>query len=218
MLQKLRKPNIALIDDHNSVRKAYVMLLTEMDEFNIVFDVENFADLVSKLKQHRNIDLLLMDIKMPDKSGFEVASWMRGNYPLTKVLALSSESDGFSIGKVLRNGAKGFIDKAAHPSEILQAIQTVLAGDSYLSKKDFNSFSEVVQNSMDYFADSKPVFTDKELEFIKWACTSLSYKEIAAKMFVSANTTDDYRNSVFRKLGVHTRQEIAVYATKNNLL
>jgi two-component system, NarL family, invasion response regulator UvrY len=214
----VRKPNIALIDDHNSVRKAYVMLLTEMEEFNIVFDAENFAELTSKLKQNRNIDVLLMDIKMPDKSGFEVASWMRENYPLVKVLALSSESDGFSIGKVLRNGAKGFVDKAANPTEILLAIQTVLAGDSYLSKKSFNAFSEVVQNSMDYFADQKPVFTDKETEFIKWACTGLSYKDIAAKMFISANSTDDYRNAVYKKLGVHTRQEIAVYAAKNNML
>ena len=218
MANSRRTPTIALIDDHIIVRKAIANLVEAFNEFNVVFDVSNFNDLKLKLKENRTLSLLLMDIRMPDKTGFEVASWMKENYPLTKVLSLSSESDGFSIAKVMRSGAKGFISKSADPTELLLAIQTVLKGDAYLSQADFNAFSDAIQNSTDYFADQKPEFTAKEEEFIRWTCTALSYPEIADKMFVSINSVGDYRASVFNKVGIHTRQELAVYAAKNHIL
>lgn len=212
-----RKPSIALIDDHNMVRKAIVNLVEAFNEFNIAFDVSNFEDLKLNLKNNRNLDILLMDIKMPDKTGFEVASWMKENYPLIKILAVSSESDGFSIAKVMRCSAKGFVSKSSSPTELLLAIHTVLRGDAYLSQEDFNSFSNAIQNSEDYFAQQKPEFNVKETEFIKWACSALTYNEIAEKMFISSHAIADYRASVFTKLGIHTRQELAVFAVKNNL-
>ena len=218
MLNKSRKPTIALIDDHSIVRKAVVSLVEAFNEFNVVFDVENFEDLKQMLKTNRNLSLLLMDIRMPDKSGFEIAAWMKENFPMIKVLALSSESDGFSIAKVMRSGAKGFVSKAASPAELLLAIRTVLGGDAYLNQNDFNAFSNAIQNSNDYFSQNKVEFNTKEIEFIKWACTALSDNDIADKMFVSTNSVGDYRAAVFTKIGVHTRQELAVYAAKNHLL
>lgn len=217
-LNKLKRPSIALIDDHLVMRKGAVGLLTAFNEFNIAFDVDGFEGLVEQLQKNRHIDVLLMDIKMPGKDGFEIAAWMRSNYPLIKVLAFSSESDGYSIAKVMRNGAKGFVSKSASPTELLLAIQTVLKGDAYLSQNDFNTFQEVIQNSAGYFNQEIPDFNDKEKEFIKWACTSLSYKEIADRMYIAVKTVDSYRNFVFSKLGIHTRQELAVYASQNNLI
>jgi len=218
MLNKIRKPTIALIDDHSIVRKAVASLVEAFNEFNVVFDVENFDDLKQMLKTNRNLSLLLMDIRMPDKSGFEIASWMKENFPMIKVLALSSESDGFSIAKVMRSGAKGFVSKSASPAELLLAIRTVLGGDAYLNQNDFNAFSNAIQNSNDYFSQNKVEFNPKEIEFIKWACTGLSYNDIADKMFMSTNSIGDYRSAVFTKIGVHTRQELAVYAAKNHFL
>ena len=218
VITRKKNPTIALIDDHVIVRKGLRNLVESFDEFDVVFDVENFEELVVKLKTNKNLDLLLMDIKMPNKNGFEVALWMREHYPLIKVLALSSEEDGFSIAKVMRNGAKGFVGKSANPTELLLGIHTVLRGDSYLSQESFNMFSNVIQNSQDYFANNKVEFTEKELEFIKWACTGLSYKEMAVKMFIGAKAVDFYRITVFNKIAIHTRQELAVYAVQNNLL
>ena len=217
-MSKKGRPSIALIDDHSIVRKGLRNLIEAFDEFNVLFDVENFDDLETTLKNNRNLNLLLMDIKMPDKSGFDVVIWMREKYPLTKVLAVSSEEDGFSIAKVMRNGAKGFVGKSASPTELLLAIQTVLKGDAYLSQDNFNLFSEVIQNSTNYFKDENILFTEKELEFIKWACTGLTYQEISDKLFVNLKTVDGWRAIVFHKLSIHTRQELAVYAVKNKLL
>lgn len=212
------KPSIALIDDHEMVRIGLKSLLAAFDEFNVLFDVPSFSELENNLKKRLLPDILLMDIRMPEKDGFEVAAWMKDKYPYVKVLAVSSESDGFSIAKVMRCGAKGFVSKSANPSELLLAIHTVLKGDAYLSQKDFNEFSYAIQNSVDYFNNTNIDFSEKELEFIKLACTAMSYKEIADKMFVAPRSVENYRDSVFNKLDIHTRQELAVYAVQNKLL
>lgn len=217
MLSKRGKPTIALIDDHRIVRKGLRNLVEAFDEFIVLFDVECFDDLVIKLNANRGLHLLLMDIKMPDKSGFDVVLWMKDKYPQTRVLAVSSEEDGFSIAKVMRNGAKGFVGKSADPTELLLAIQTVLRGDSYLSQDNFNLFSEVLQNSSNYFKDEDILFTDKELEFLRWACTPFTYSEIADKMCVNIKTIEGWRSAIFFKLNIHTRQELAVFAAKNGL-
>lgn len=218
MIVKKSKPSIALIDDHEIVRKALRNLIEAFDEFNILYDVGSFIELENKFKGRSIPDLLLMDIRMPDKSGFEVASWIKSKHPFVKTLALSSESDGFSIAKVMRCGAKGFVSKAASPSELLLAIHTVLNGDAYLSQKDFNEFSNTIQNSSDYFRTTNPDFTAKEKEFIKWACTALTYKEIGDKMFLAVRSVENYRDVVFAKLEIHTRQELAVFAVQNKML
>ncbi|MFY7965911.1 MAG: response regulator [Chitinophagaceae bacterium] len=219
MISKRGKPSIALIDDHEVVRKAIRSLIGAFNEFTVLFDVGTFNELTAQLAERKIPDILLMDIRMPDKTGFEVASWMKENKPQVKVLAFSSESDGFSIAKVMRSGAKGFVSKGANPTELLLAINTVLRGDAYLSQTDFNNFSEAIQNSNDYFKNTNTVeFNAKEKAFIKLACTSLSYKEIAEKLIVGTRSVEDYRMQVFQKLGIHTRQELAVYAVQNKLL
>ena len=218
MLQKRGKPTIALIDDHEIVRKGLRNLVEAFDEFNIVFDVENFEELKSKLKINRTLDLLLMDIKMPDISGFDVVIWMKEHYPLIKVLAVSSEEDAFSIAKVIRNGAKGFVGKSSGAVELLLGIQTVLSGNVYLNQENFNLFSEVIQNSTNYFTNTNLIFTEKERELIEWSCTSLTYTDIADKMFMSIKTLEGYRSAIFNKIGIQTRQELAVYAVQNRLL
>ncbi len=218
MITKKSRPSIALIDDHEIVRKALRNLVEAFDEFTILFDVGSFIELEGKLKSRNIPDILLMDIRMPDKSGFEVASFMKSKHPFVKVLALSSESDGFSIAKVMRCGAKGFVSKAASPGELLLAIHTVLNGDAYLSQKDFNEFSNTIQNSADYFRTTNPDFNAKEKEFIKLACTALTYKEIGDKMCLAMRSVENYRDGVFTKLEIHTRQELAVFAVQNKMI
>ena len=211
------KPRLGLIDDQVLIRKSIVGLLDAMDEYNIIFDVTTFVELEKKLTDKEVIDVLLMDIKMPDKSGFDIALWMKDKFPLIAVLALSSETDGYSISKVIKNGAKGFVDKAAEPEELALAIETVMNGNAFLSQKDLNKFSSAIQNDLNELINGSITFIDRELEFIKLCCTSLSYPEIAAKMFLSGKSVGDYRMSVFNKLRIHSRQELAVYAAKNNL-
>jgi len=211
------KPRLGLIDDQVLIRKSIVGLLDAMDEYNIIFDVTTFVELEKKLNDNEVIDVLLMDIKMPDKSGFDIALWMKDKFPLIAVLALSSETDGYSISKVIKNGAKGFVDKGAEPEELALAIETVMNGDAFLSQKDLNKFSSAIQNDLNELMNVNVTFIDRELEFIKLCCTSLSYPEIAAKMFLSDNSVGSYRISVFTKLRINTRQELAVYAAKNNL-
>lgn len=217
-MENTKRPTIGLIDDHRIVRRGIRSQVEAFDEFTVVFDVENFEELKKQLKDNRTLDLLLMDIKMPDITGFELVIWMKENYPLIKVLALSSEEDGFSIAKVMRNGARGFVGKSAGENEVLLGIRTVLKGDTYLSQTDFNKFSDVIQSSTNYFTNQNVDLSELEKEFLNWCCTSLNYGEIATKMYISTRTANDYRDRLFKKIGVNSRQELAVYAVQNKLL
>lgn len=211
------KPTIGLIDDHTSIRKGIRYLVESFGEFDVLFDVDNFIQLKTELENNRNLDILLMDIKMPDISGFELVKWMKTNYPLIKVLAFSSEEDGLSITTVIRNGAVGFVGKSENAAQVLQAIHTTLNGDSYLSQESLNKFSDVIKNSANYLTRTNIDLSDKEKEFMGWCCTALTYPEIAERMFISTRTVQDYRETLFKKMGVTTRQELVVYAMQNHI-
>jgi DNA-binding NarL/FixJ family response regulator len=118
----------------------------------------------------------------------------------------------------MRNGARGFVGKSAGANELLQGIKIVLKGDTYLSQTDFNKFSDVIQSSTNYFTKQNVDLSELEKTFLNWCCTNLNYAEIATKMFISPRTASDYRDRLFKKIGVNSRQELAVYAVQNKLL
>lgn len=205
--------SVVLIDDHEIVRKALAGIVEMFPNFEVIGDVVGYEALERFLANGEPPDLLLLDIVMPGKDGFEVAGWMKKNYPTVKLLALSSEADPDTIVRIIKAGANGYIHKSCGPAELLNAMEVVLKGNTYLSQKDFNIFSEAIQNN-NYGNESFVVFDNKEIEFIKLLCTSLTIKEIAEKLFISPRSLEDIKDKIGEKIGKTTRQEIALYAAK----
>ena len=117
---------------------------------------------------------------------------------------------------MLRFGAKGYLLKNADPEELKEALDSVLKKDFYLSEYISGKIISGLHKSADQ--PQEPVtLTDKEKEFLKWVCSEMTYKDIAAKMFVSPRTVDDYRNNLFDKLKVRTRVGLVLYAIKHGL-
>jgi DNA-binding NarL/FixJ family response regulator len=205
--------SVVLIDDHEVVRKALSGIVEMFPNFEVIGDVGGYQALESFLANGKPPDLLLLDIVMPGKDGFEVAEWMHKHYPSVKILALSSESKPETIVKIIKKGANGYIHKSCGPAELLNAMETVLKGNTYLSQKDFNTFSEALQNNI--LANDKDInFDDKEIEYIKLLCTSLTIKEISDKLFLSPRSLEDIKLKIGEKIGGTTRQEIALFAAK----
>jgi DNA-binding NarL/FixJ family response regulator len=125
-----------------------------------------------------------------------------------------------AIIKMIKHGAKGYILKDAEPAELKQAFQDVLALGYYfndlITRKVLGSINQLVdgQSGVSTFAK----LTDRELEFIKLACSEKSYQEIAKEMFLSERTIDGYRESAFKKLNVGTRVGLVMYAIKNGII
>jgi DNA-binding NarL/FixJ family response regulator len=137
-------------------------------------------------------------------------------YPQIKVLALSMLSDERTIIKIFRVGAKGYLLKNTDPEELKTALDSVMDKNVYLSEYVSGKLVSGLHNDVDVELQGV-VLNEKEKEFLRWSCSELSYKDIAAKMFVSPRTVDDYRQSLFYKLKVHSRVGLVMYAIKNGI-
>ncbi|MBS1592388.1 MAG: response regulator transcription factor [Bacteroidetes bacterium] len=214
--KKLHK--LALIDDHAMFRKALASYIAGYDNYSVLYEAGSGKELLSFLKDSKNQhpDIVLLDIRMPEMDGFAVAEFLKNNYPLIKILALSSDDDGRTISRIVRNGAKGFISKNLGPEDLLEALNVLMKGDFYLPQSHLNEMVQAMHNNNDLTPENIQL-TEKEKEFLTWACSELTYKDIADKMFVSTRTIEDYRDTIYKKLGVHTRQELVLYAVRNDL-
>lgn len=212
-----KKILVAVADDHSLLRNALARLIGSFENYQVIFEADNGKDVKEKLSKHVIPDIILLDVNMPESDGYETARWIYKNYPQVKVLALSMFSDEGTIIRMLRLGAKGYIMKNADPEELKLALDSVLKKDFYLSEYISGKIISGLHKDIDM--PEEPVsLNEKDREFLRWVCTELTYKDIAAKMFVSPRTVDDYRNSLFEKLKVKTRIGLVLYAIRNGLV
>jgi two-component system, NarL family, invasion response regulator UvrY len=215
-MSEAMKIQVAIVDDHTLLRKALGKLVSSFDNYAILFEAGNGKEIKEKITKHIIPDIILLDVNMPEMDGYETVSWLYKNYPQIKVLALSMFSDELTIIKMLRLGAKGYILKNIDPEELKEALDSVMQKNFYLS--DFISGKIISGLHKDLDREADPVtLTEKEKEFLGLICSDITYKDIAAKMFVSPRTIDEYRNHLFEKLKVKSRVGLVMYAIRNGL-
>ena len=214
------KTKIALADDHVLLRNGLANLLKELD-YQVVFEANNGSDFLQQLEKHELPEIVLMDINMPQMDGYDTTLWLKRNYPDIKVLALSMYDDENAVIRMIRNGAKGYILKDSDPSELKAALQALKQKGFYHSELVTGKLIHTI-NHLDEtdHSSAKQVLglNAKEIEFLKYACTELTYKEIAEKMFLSPRTIDGYRDALFEKLDIKSRVGLVLYAIKNGIV
>lgn len=189
------KKTIVIVDDHILIAKALEEIIGKLKNFEVIYIAENGQDLIQKFENHNKIpDIILLDISMPIMDGFETVLWLKENYPDIKVMALSMQGDDKSVIKMIKNGAKSYLLKNAHPRELEQAL-TKLDENGFFypdwaSKIIFSNFSN------DDASETSIKISEREKEFLKYTVTELSYKEIAEKMFCSPRTVESYRDQL----------------------
>ena len=217
MAKSIKKIQVAIADDHSLLRSALANLINTFDGYTIQFEANNGNDLREKIQQHLVPDIVLLDVNMPEMDGFETTLWLHKNYPHIKILALSMLSDEKSIIKMFRLGAKGYLLKNTDPGELRMALDSIINKDVYLSEYVSGKLVSGLHQD-NHSVGKEVVLNEKEREFLRWTCSELSYKEIAGKLFVSPRTVDDYRQSLFTKLKVHSRVGLVMYAIKNGIV
>jgi two-component system, NarL family, invasion response regulator UvrY len=207
--------NIVLVDDHVLLRNGLSSLVTDLG-FNVMYECTNGKQLIDSIDKDNLPDLVLMDINMPVMDGFETAAWLKNNYPLINVIALSMFDDENTIIRMLRNGARGYILKDISPGELRQAINSVMTKGFYYSELVSGSLLHSVANN--HKEDSLHSLKEREIDFLKLACTEMTYKEISDKMNLSPRTIDGYRDDLFQKLGVKSRVVLVLFAIKCRII
>jgi two-component system, NarL family, invasion response regulator UvrY len=205
---------VAIAEDHTLVRKAFIDMINSFENFKIIIEASNGAQLVEQVKANNLPDVVLMDIHMPDMDGFEAMNLIKNKFPKLNVLVVSMLSDELSILRMVRMGVKGYLVKDTEPSEFKTALETVAVGKYYYS--GYVTARMVTNVSKEN--DILNVISERELEFLKYVCSDLSYQQIAEKMFVSPRTVDGYRDSLFQKLQVKNRVALALFAVKHGVV
>ncbi len=209
---------IALVDDHTMFRKGLAVLINLFPGYKVFMDVGNGREFIDQLQSDHLPDIVLLDIHMPVMDGYATAAWLQANHPDIRVLALSTMDSDTTIIKMIHQGARGYILKDADPNELQVAFKEILAKGYYyneiLTRKVIHSFHAAGQDT----ANALPRLTDREMEFLKHACSEKNYQQIASEMFVSERTVDGYRESLFKKFNVTNRVGLVLYAIRNQLV
>lgn len=208
---------VVLVDDHAMLRSGLAGLVKDLG-YDVLFEADNGKDFQEKLDKENLPDIVLLDINMKIMDGYETAAWLRKTHPLIKVLALSMYDDENAILKMLRNGARGYILKDNEPAELRAALDAVVHKGYYYSELVTGKLIHSINKEGDEASGLSTKLNDRETEFLRLACSELTYKEIAAQMHLSPRTIDGYRDSLFEKLNIKTRTGLAIYAIKNGVV
>lgn len=206
--------SVVVVDDHILLSQAIGGLVEGFDRFEVLYTCKNGQELLDKFKNPKNIpDVVLMDVNMPILNGIETTAQLYEQYPDVKVLALSIEEDESVILKMLRAGAKGYLMKDVKKSELQAALLEVIQKGYYHT----NTVAKVLVNSLSEKENALHSLKEREIEFIKHACTEKTYKEIADEMCLSPKTVEGYRNAIFEKLNLRNRTGLVIYAIRNKI-
>lgn len=210
--------SIAIADDHNLVAEAISDLIRKFDNHDVLFVAENGRDLLTRLQRGPLPDIALVDVNMPEMDGYETAAQLRQLYPTVRVLALSMTDREEDIVRMVRNGAKGYLLKGCRSSELRRALNEVMEKGFYYS--EFLTHQLIRSLNAPEPAGSAAGFklNSREHDFLKMACSELTYNEIADRMCVSPRTVDGYREVVFQKMSVRTRVGMVMEAIRHGLV
>ncbi|QDO93195.1 response regulator transcription factor [Formosa sediminum] len=210
----MSKIKIVIADDHELFRNGLKELLIKHDDIEVleaVGDGKQFLECIEKLN---TIDIVLLDLSMPNMDGFQVLKKLKNLNQDIKPIVISMHDDGNYIAKSAKSGAYSYVLKNTDEDELIKVIRIVSLGKKYFSP----SISEKMINFMSENKVSEDLISNKEQEVLVLISEGLTTKEIAAKLFVSTRTIETHRANILKKLDVKNTAELIKKATKINLI
>jgi DNA-binding NarL/FixJ family response regulator len=210
--------SLVIVDDHLLIAKAIANIIAGFKKYRVLYEVENGTALQEKFKKKDNIpDMVLLDISMPFMDGYDTARWLTQHHPQVQIMALTMQNEDEALIKMIKCGAKGFLHKNIHPTELELALETLTSKGYFFPAWATGKLLNNIVNEDK--VDNSPVpLSAKEIEFLQHAASELTYKEIGEKMFCSPRTVEGYRDILFEKLNLKTRMGLVVYAIKNKII
>lgn len=217
--QENKTIKVALADDHVLLRNALAQLINGFEGCKVVHEANNGKELIEQLQKGNLPDVVLLDLNMPEMDGFATTAWLQQYQPSVHILMLTMYDSDLTMIRLLKNGVKGFLKKDIHPSELKFALQSVVQSGYYYSNnatgKLFNLFRK---NNEGGTGLDKALLTEQELDFLRLACSDLTYKEIALQMKLNPRSVDTLRDQLFTKLDVKSRVGLAMVALRNGVV
>jgi two-component system invasion response regulator UvrY len=206
---------IGIVDDHAIVRSGLRQFLSEHVDLKVTGEANNGRDAL-ELARGGEVDVLLMDISMPDHSGVDALQAIKARFPDLAVLILSGFPEAQYATTLLRYGASGYLNKECEPEEIVNAIRLVARGRRYISP----SVAELLADNAVGDAERAPheLLSERELQVFLRLAKGETVGSMAEAMFLSVKTVSTYRTRVLEKLKLTSNSELTYYALKNGLI
>ena len=204
-----KRPRVLIADDHTLVAQGLASLIE--DKFTVLATVENGRDLL-KAAAELMPEIVLVDVSMPDMTGFEAARKLLVTHPHCKIIVVTMHSQPEFVREAFAAGAKGYVLKRSAASELLDAIQEVLKGNAYISL-------QIAGDVLSTFLNPRPaLLTDRQRQVLRLVSEGCTGKEIAEKLTISIKTAQFHKTSIMAKLGVRTTAELTKYAIDHGII
>lgn len=212
---------IAVVDDNSFLTRSVKEKLAFFEDITIKHSSVNGADLLAKLQDNHNVDVILMDIEMPVMNGIEATLAVKQKYPQIKVIMLTVFDDEENIFNAIRAGADGYLLKDVNPEMLYNGIQDTLNGGAAMTPSIALKALKLLRNPIDIenLADKEEIsLSEREIGVLEQLCAGLSYTVIANNLFLSPSTVRKHIANIYKKLQVHNKLEALQKAKKHNLI
>ncbi|OYW20225.1 MAG: DNA-binding response regulator [Sphingobacteriales bacterium 12-47-4] len=201
---------VFIVDDHYMVVEGIRSLLQHEASIEWVGHAMTASSCLAFLKQNE-VDVVLMDINLPDKSGIDLCAEVKKDFPTIFILGLSTFNQQSFIQKMMENGASGYLLKNASQEELMEGIQEVMKGKLYLSLEAAQSLRQSAETPV-------PVLTRREKEILELIAEGMTNNEIAQKLFISVSTVDTHRKNLLAKFEAKNIAALIRVATQTKLI
>lgn len=208
----MKNRTITIVDDHKLFAQSLQVLVNSFYGFEVNKVFKNGEELVEYFQAgNEGSDILLLDMRMPVMNGMETMEWLKANKPEQRVLALTVDQEDETIIKMLRLGCRGYLLKDIEPEELEHALNAI-SENGYYSNQTISDALSHEERKQKY-----EELTEREMQFLNYACSELTYKQVAEEMHLSPKTVDNYRESLFGKLQVKSRVGLVIFAIKEGI-
>ena len=209
---------VAVVDDQELFRRGLTMLLGVEDDIEVVGEAGDGVA-ATELAATAVPDVILMDVRMPKRSGIEACVAIKDVAPTARIIMLTVSDEEADLYDAVKNGASGYLLKDSSIDEVAQAIRVVADGQSLISPsmaiKLLDEFKQMSRTDRQQVPS--PRLTDRELEVLKLVAQGLNNREIAKRLFISENTVKNHVRNILEKLQLHSRMEAVMYAVREKL-
>jgi DNA-binding NarL/FixJ family response regulator len=205
-----------VVDDHAIVRRGIVETVSEHPDVTVVAEAGDYGQLRAALRQHADVDLLVMDVSLPGKNGIDIVKALREELPRLKVLIVSMYPEDQYAVRAFRAGAAGYLNKASAPEKLVEAISEVIAGRKYVTPEIAQALIENLNAPQEGPAHEK--LSDREFQVLKMIASGKRLSDIAEALALSPKTVSVYRARILEKMAMSNNAELTHYAIKQGLV
>lgn len=210
---------IAIVDDNVFLQKTIAEKLSFFEDLTLKFTAINGLDLIEKVTKNKNIDLILMDIEMPECNGIEATKMVKDRFPQIKIIMLTVFDNDENIFNAIKAGADGYLLKEVNPQELHQGIVETINGGAAMNPSIALKTLKLLRNPIEFAQPEQEEIklTSREIEVLEQLSKGLNYNIIADNLFLSPSTVRKHIENIYTKLQVHNKLE-AIQKAKNNKL